>query len=103
MHLDLQNTGLNEAALLKTARFLRRAWSLQCVHLSGNPGISPELASKLREMLGSAPVEPQRTIQTYDKSMALPARGKRRRQRELSPEPDDEWAAIRAGLRRQSI
>ena len=56
VHLDLQNTGMNDEALLKAARFLRKSWSLQCVHLSGNPGISAQLADKLRDMLGSVPV-----------------------------------------------
>ena len=43
MHLDLTSTQMTEIMLWTVGKALSRAPSLQGIHLSGNPGITPEL------------------------------------------------------------
>jgi len=42
LHLDLSNTGLNEQMVRTIATALKRSRSIISLHLSGNPGITPE-------------------------------------------------------------
>ena len=43
VHLNLQNTGLNQPVLIDLVRAVKRAKSLLGLHLGMNPGITPEV------------------------------------------------------------
>lgn len=53
MLFDLNNTRLNDLALSKLARALRKSIALKSLHLSGNPGINDNLISKIEKMLSA--------------------------------------------------
>ena len=39
-HLDLSGTGLGTYIIKEIGKFMRKARSLMCIHLSGNPGLT---------------------------------------------------------------
>ena len=43
VHLDLRNIGLIEPAIKNITSFLNKAQALQCLHLGGNEGVTPEI------------------------------------------------------------
>ena len=51
LHLDFSNTGLGEQALWIIGAAIRRAKSLICAHLSGNPGVTEPLIDFLFDRL----------------------------------------------------
>jgi len=53
IHLNLNNTGLNEDILNMLIPELKQSVSLMGVHLSNNPGISEEVISNFRNSLTS--------------------------------------------------
>ena len=42
LHMNLTGTGLSEGVIFEMGNSLRRARSLLCLHLSGNPGLTSE-------------------------------------------------------------
>ena len=49
LHLDLSNTGLNEQMVRTIATALKRSRSIISLHLTGNPGVTPEAKEFLFE------------------------------------------------------
>ena len=49
LHLDLSNTGLNEQMVRTIATALKRSRSIVSLHLTGNPGVTPEAKEFLFE------------------------------------------------------
>ena len=56
LHFDLCHTGLNKKILLDFGNALRKAKSLLCLHLSGNPGIDTDVKKQIHERAHCMPV-----------------------------------------------
>mmetsp|Transcript_37489 Transcript_37489/g.49294 ORF Transcript_37489/g.49294 Transcript_37489/m.49294 type:complete len:98 (+) Transcript_37489:732-1025(+) len=62
MHLDLTATNLSEVAILHILPAIRKARSLQGIHLSGNPGVTDNVKEEARRLLKTNPDEARRSI-----------------------------------------
>lgn len=51
VHLNLENTGLCEPAILLIVPFLRKSQALRCLHLSANECITPEIVEWTRKRI----------------------------------------------------
>ena len=62
IHLDLTATNLSESAILHILPAIKRAKSLQGIHLSGNPGVTDAVKNEARKMLKTHPNEAKKTL-----------------------------------------
>lgn len=62
IHLDLSATNLTEDAILHILPAIKRATSLQGVHLSGNPGVTEAVRNEARSLLKTHPCEEPTTM-----------------------------------------
>ena len=58
IHLDLTATNLSENAMLQILPAIRKAKSMQGIHLSGNPGITEHLKNEVQSLLKTKPKNP---------------------------------------------
>ena len=58
IHLDLTATNLSENAMLQILPAIRKAKSMQGIHLSGNPGITEHFKNEVRSLLKTKPKNP---------------------------------------------
>jgi hypothetical protein len=54
-HINLEHTGLIVPAIKYLASLLRKSQALQCLHLCGNEGITPEVVSWIRDRIHAKP------------------------------------------------
>jgi hypothetical protein len=80
-HLDLTNTGLNAITIYKLCVVVAESPSLQAVHFSGNPGVTPDLRLKVRQLFGapeqSEPPYPVKFVSALQDGKATGAQKKR--------------------------
>jgi Ran GTPase-activating protein (RanGAP) involved in mRNA processing and transport len=57
LHLDITSTGLGKFIIKEIGSMLRRARSLLCIHLSGNPGLDNETTEYLVKRIRCRPNE----------------------------------------------
>ena len=56
-HMNLTGTGLSAAVIYEMGSFLRRARSILCIHLSGNPGLTQDNMEYLNGRIKCRPNE----------------------------------------------
>lgn len=62
IHLDLSATNLGEGAILHILPAIKKARSLQGIHLSGNPGVTDFIKSEARKLLKTNPLEVRKIL-----------------------------------------
>ena len=65
LHLDLSHMEMSSDQIKKLVPVIRKATSLQAVHLCGNPGGTAEVVEWARTCLEANPEEPVKVLKSY--------------------------------------
>ena len=87
LHLDLSQTNLTEYMLWRIGSSLSRARTLQCVHFSGNQGLTASVKMQLLDRIRCKPMVPERNF-GLQVGADLYDLGERRQERDRKPDPE---------------